>query len=387
MRGRWVTNSAGAVTIVAVDNRKTVKDWLAVPYAVFAGDPAWVAPLDYLERRRISPKHAPFFSFGDVQLFLAYRGDKPVGRISAQINRRHLERYRDACGHFGFFDCADDPEAARSLVDAAAGWLRARGMARMVGPQSFSLNEECGCLISGFDTPPAVLMTHARRWTGPLLEATGLSKEMDLYAYRLERGKIPKNIYELAQLARQSVGVSTRQIDMKHYADEVRTLIDIFNDAWSQNWGFVPFSAAEIDALLAEMRPLFRSHYGRFVLFNNQPVGVIVGLPNINQAIAPFNGRLLPFNWFKLWRILQREEIPTARVPLLGIRKAYQATPVGGLMLALLIDEFIAQMSHHDLDWAEFSWVLESNTRMTTIAERGLGPAVKTYRLYGKPLQ
>jgi hypothetical protein len=173
---------------------------------------------------------------------------------------------------------------------------------------------------------------------------------------------------------------------MTRYADEVRTVIDIFNDAWSENWGFVPFSAAEIDALLAEMRPLFRGHYGRFVLVNDQPVGIIVGLPNINQTIAPFNGRLLPFNWLKLWWVLKREGIPTARVPLLGIKKAYQATPLGGLLMALLIDEFIGQMKFHDLDWAEFSWVLESNTRVATMAERYIGPPVKTYRLYSKVL-
>jgi hypothetical protein len=381
-----VTSATEPVSIVAVADRKTVKDWLAVPFSVFAGDPAWVAPLTFMERRRISPKHAPFFTFGEAKLFLAYRGGRPVGRISAQINRRHLERYRDDCGHFGFFDCEDDRDAAQALVDAAADWLRSAGMARMVGPQNFSLNEECGCLVSGFDTPPAVLMTHARRWTGPLLEAAGLTKAMDLYVYRLERGKVPKDIAALAQLARQSAGVSTRQFDMKRYADEVRTVIDIFNDAWSENWGFVPFSAAEIDALLAEMRPLFRGHYGRFVLVNNEPVGIIVGLPNINEVIAPFHGRLLPFNWLKLWWVLRGESIPTARVPLMGIKKAYQGTPVGGLLLMLLMDEFNAQMKHHNLDWAEFSWVLESNTRVAAMAERGFGPPVKTYRLYGKAL-
>lgn len=381
-----MTSSAGQVTIIAVEDRKTVDDWLAVPYAVFADDPAWVAPLDYLERRRISPKHAPFFTFGEAKLFLAYRGDKPVGRISAQINHRHLERYRDGCGHFGFFDCENDRAAAQALVDAAAGWLRDCGMTRMVGPENFSLNEESGCLVSGFDTPPAVLMTHARQWTGPLLEAAGLAKEMDLYAYRLGRGKLPPQIAELAQLARQSAGVRTRQFDMTRYADEVRTVIDIFNDAWSENWGFVPFSAAEIDALLAEMRPLFRGHYGRFVLVDGEAAGVIVGLPNINQAIAPFHGRLLPFNWLKLWWTLKREGIPTARVPLMGIKKAYQATPVGGLLLMLLMDEFNQQMLHHNLDWAEFSWVLESNNRVTAMAERGFGPPTKTYRLYGKTL-
>jgi hypothetical protein len=381
-----VISLAGPVTIVAVEDRKTVNDWLAVPYAVFAGDPAWVAPLLFMERRRISPKHAPFFTFGEAKLFLAYRGARPVGRISAQINRRHIERYRDNCGHFGFFDCEDDQAAAQALIDAAADWLHNRGMSRMVGPQNFSLNEECGCLVSGFDTPPAILMTHARRWFGPLLEAAGLEKEMDVYAYRLERGKALKDISQLAELARQTAGVSTRQFDMKRYVDEVRTVVDIFNDAWSENWGFVPFSAAEIDSLLAEMRPLFRGHYGRFVLVNGEPVGMIVGLPNINQAIAPFRGRLLPFNWLKLWWLLHREAIPTARAPLMGIRKAYQATPLGGLLLTLLMDEFHAQMKHHNLDWAEFSWVLESNKRVTAMAERVFGPPVKTYRLYGKSL-
>lgn len=373
------------VTVVTVGTRKTVRDWLRVPYSVFARDPAWVAPLDFLERRRISPKHAPFFGFGAVQLFLAYRGDKPVGRISAQINRRHLELYHDNCGHFGFFDCENDPEAARALVDAAAKWLRGRGMSRMVGPENFSLNEECGCLVSGFETPPAIMMTHARRWTGSLLESCGLAKEMDLYAYRVERGKIPKQISEVAQLARQSAGVSIRQFDMQHWADEVRTVGDIFNDAWSENWGFVPFSTAEIDSLISEMRSLFRGHYGRFVLVNNEPVGVIVGLPNINHAIAPFNGRLLPFNWLKLWWALRKERIPSARVLLLGVKKAYKATPVGGLLLMLMVDEFIAQMKYHDLDWAEFSWVLEANTRVTSIAER-LGPPIKIYRIYSKAL-
>jgi hypothetical protein len=375
-----------AVTIVPVGDAKTINDWLAVPRVVFAGDPAWIAPLDYLERRRISPKHAPFFTFGEAKLFLAYRGEQPIGRISAQINRRHLERYRDGCGHFGFFDCQNDLEAAQALVGAAANWLRGRGMSRMVGPMNFSLNEECGCLVSGFETPPAIMMTHARRWTGQLLESAGFAKEIDLYAYRLERSKLPQKIYQIAEIARQRPGVSIRQLDMKRYDEEVRTLIDIFNDAWSDNWGFVSFSEAEIDALLAEMRPLFRGHYGRFVLFNDEPVGLIVGLPNINQAIARFNGRLLPLNWLKLWWILKQEGIPTARVPLLGIRKAYQTSPVGGFLFALLIAEFIEQMTYHDLEWAEFSWVLETNKRVTSAAELACGPPVKTYRIYGKTL-
>lgn len=379
--------STRPIKIVAVRDARRTKDWLAVPYAVFSGDPAWVPPLNVIERRRISRSHAPFFTFGDAELFVAYRADRPVGRISAQVNRRHLEFHGDRCGHFGFFDCIDDQDAAHALVDAAAAWLRKRGLSSMAGPMNFSLNEECGCLVAGFDTPPAMLMTHARPWTGLLLERAGLSKQIDLYAYRLAPKEMRRAIFDIADHARQRPGVSVRPFDMTRYAQEVRTLVDIFNDAWRHNWGFIPFSPAEIDALLAEMRPLIRGEYGRFVLLNDEPVGVMVGLPNINDAIAPFAGRLLPFNWLKLLWLLKRERIPTARVPLLGIRQAHQSTPIGGELLALLVAEFVQQLYNYDLDWVEFSWVLEINKPMVRLAERAAGPPVKTYRIYSKPLQ
>jgi hypothetical protein len=375
-----------ALNVTAVRDSRTVRDWLAVPFAIFSGDPAWVPPLNFLERRRISRSHAPFFTFGNAELFLVYRGGRPVGRISAQVNSRYLELHGDYCGHFGFFDCMNDPQAAQALVDAAATWLRGRGLSSMVGPMNFSLNEECGCLVAGFDTPPAMLMTHARPWTGQLLEQAGLSKRIDLHAYRLVPHRLPQSICAIAERTRHRSGVSVRPFDMRRYAEEVHTLVDIFNDAWKHNWGFVPFSPAEIDALLAEMRPLFRGEYGRFVLLNDEPVGVMVGLPNINEAIASFAGRLLPFNWLKLLWLLKRERIRTARVPLLGIRRAYQSTPIGGELLALLIAEFIQQMQAYDLDWVEFSWVLETNKPMVTLAERVAGSPAKTYRIFSKSL-
>jgi hypothetical protein len=377
---------ANQVSIATVDSRKAVSDWIAIPHAVFADDPCWVAPLDFLERRRISRRHAPFFTFGVAELFIAYRDGRPVGRISAQVNHRHLERHKDNVGHFGFFDCAQDPEAASVLVGAAAGWLRRKGLARMVGPLNFSLNEECGCLISGFDSAPAMMMTHARPWTGSLLEQTGLAKEMDLYAYRLQPDHLPKRAYQVAELARQSREVSIRPIDMKRYAEEVRTLVDIFNDAWSENWGFVPFSPAEIDALLAEMRPLFRGEYGRFLLFNGEPVGMMIGLPNLNEVTATFHGKMLPFNWLKLIGALKWPHFRSARIPLMGVRKAFHATPVAGMMLALMATDFIEQTRPYGLEWAEFSWVLETNKRVTSLAEMICGPPVKTHRIYGKAL-
>jgi GNAT superfamily N-acetyltransferase len=379
-----LTSQTRGLTVVKVGDERQVRDWLAVPHLVFADDPAWVPPLRFLERRRISPKHAPFFSFGEACLFLAYRNGTAVGRISAQINRRHLERYHDATGHFGFFDCIDDPDAALALVSAAELWLRERGLSRMVGPLNFSVNEECGCLISGFETPPAVLMPHSRTWTGRLLETAGLVKAIDLFAYRLIPSETPNRVYEIAQLASHTSGVATRGFNMQRYADEVRMLVEIFNDAWSSNWGFVPFSPVEIDALIAEMRPFFRGNYGRFVLFNHEPVGFMVGLPNINEIIALFDGRLLPFNWIRLLWWLRMERARSVRVPLLGLRKSYQSTPIGGMLLALLVSELLQIWRHYNHRWVEFSWVLENNRRMVELAQLAAGPPAKIYRIYQK---
>jgi len=380
-----VRPASGNLQVVPVKGRHAVRDWLALPHAVFADDPAWVAPLDFVERRRISHR-APFFAFGEAALWVAYRGPTPVGRISAQINRRHLERYADGTGHFGFFHCFDDYEAAAALVSTAAAWLRERGMVRMVGPMNFSLNDECGCLVAGFDTPPAMLMTHARAWEGRLLEQTGLRKEVDLFAYRHELSVLSARSAKLMAMAGGTRDVSLRPFDMTRFTQEVTLLVEIFNDAWSDNWGFVPFSPIEVKALASEIRPFFRGEYGRFLLVRGEPVGVFVVLPNLNEIIAPFHGKLLPFNWAKLvWR-LKREKVRSFRIPLIGIQRKWQSTPVGGLLLAALVRDIVRQAQRYDADWLEYSWVVETNTQAISAIETVTGPPVKTYRIYAKTL-
>ena len=376
-----------ALKVVRVEDRRTIEAWLALPYAVFADDPAWIPPLDFYERRRISPKHAPFFTFGEVALFIAYRGEVPVGRISAQVNRRHLEYYRDGTGHFGFFDCLNDTEVAHALVSTAANWLRKRGLLRMVGPLNFSLHEEGGCLVQGFESPPAFLMPHARPWTGALLEHARLRKEIDLFAYRVVPSRLPRRIHEIAELAARNRCISSRPFDMRRRDQEILTLAEIFNDAWRHNWGFVPFSHAEIDALLSGLRYLFVSgEYSRFVLLGDEPVGFTVSLQNINEVIGSFDGRLLPFNWMHLLWFIKRERNRSTRVPLLGLKRAYQSTPMGGLIMAQLVCELVAQGLAYRQDWVEFSWVLETNTAMIKLVERAGGPPVKIYRIYSREL-
>jgi hypothetical protein len=373
------------IRIEAVRDPATRAAWLEVPYRVFKDDPAWIAPLRLVEARRFAPTH-PFFAFGEASLFVAYRGAEPVGRISAQINRRHLEAHKDATGNFGFFDCIDDPAVGQALVDAAAGWLTGRGMRRMVGPLNFSTNEESGLLVEGFDIPPAILMTHARPWFGTLLERAGLRKEIDLYAYRMSPKAAPDNILRLAAKAQASSRLTIRTVDTRRLKAEIELVVDIFNDAWSENWGFVPFHPVEIDAMVGEIKPFFRPGYGRFVCIDGKPAAVMLALPDINGLAAKFNGRLLPLNWMQLLVRMLREDVRGARIPLMGIRREHQHSPLAAGVLALLVRDFMAEARTKKLDWVEFSWVLETNKAMNALGRMAAGDPVKTFRIYAMPL-
>ncbi|HWE05782.1 MAG TPA: hypothetical protein VG274_03685 [Rhizomicrobium sp.] len=382
-----MSNSGQSVQISRLDVEKSAADWLAVPFAVYANDPDWVPQLNLLEKQRISKKHAPFFTFGEAAFFVASRSGKPVGRITAHVNRRHLERHRDNTGHFGFFDCADDREAARALVETAADWLKTQRLVRMMGPLSFSINEECGCLVSGFESPPAMLMPHGKPWMGPLLEGAGLAKVIDLFAYRTTPRRLPPRIEQLAARAERFGSTQLRNFDMRRYRAEIDLLIDIYNDAWSDAWGFVPFSTAEIDSLAKELRPFFRNEYGRFLMIDGREVGFAVALPDLNGIIAPFRGRLFPFNWAKLIWTMKRETWRTARIPFLGIRRAWRTTPRGSALVILLVKSLVIQAStRYQLDWAEYSWIRENDSRMVALGEAIAGPPAKTYRIYAKPI-
>ena len=338
--------STGSIRIEAVEGASHLDEFLRVPYVVHGDDPTWVPPLLAMEKKRLSPATGAFFKNGEAQLFVALRDGAPVGRISAQINRLHLATHNDGAGHFGFFDCIDDQNVANALFDAAAGWLRARGSTRMVGPFNFSINEECGLQIEGFDTPPAVFMTQARPWTAPLLDRAGFD----------QRRK-----------------------------EELALLCDIFNDSWSGNWGFVPINAEEVDNLLGDFTRFIRGQFCRFALLDGVPVGVMVFLPNYNEPLQGFGGRLLPFNWARLVWTMVADRFHSGRVVILGIRKSVQGTPLAGAMIALLTNEIRLQASGK-YDWAEFGWVLEGNRPMVRMCEMAAGPPVKRYRMYGRAL-
>jgi hypothetical protein len=309
-----------------------------------------------------------------------------VGRCTAQIDQLHLERHRDEAGFFGFFDTIDDPEVARGLLDAAARWLRARGMKRMRGPFMLSTNDQIGCLVEGFDDPPMIMMPHHRPYQGGLIEQAGLAKLKDAYAWRYKVGDIPKR----AQRAHDEIAampeVKTRHMDLKDLRRDVRLVMDVFNDGWEDNWGFIPMTEAELDKMADDIKLIAVPEITLISEVDGEPAAVAVAFPNLNEAIRDLGGKVFPLGILKLlWR-MKVERPKTARLLLLGIRKKYrQQKKYAGLSTYLYV-----QMNNHGrragFEWGELSWTLEDNHPVNLGIKFMGGKVYKRYRLYEKEL-
>jgi len=365
------------VEIVPVQTKAQWRDFHHLPYGIYRGDPNWVAPL-LLERSfHFQPAHNPYFKHAKAAFFLAYRDGKPVGRITAQIDQLHQERYHDQTGHFGFIEAIDDAEVFQALLKAAEDWLRGEGMKRAVGPVSFSLWDQPGLLVKGFDTPPSVMMNHHRPYYADRM-----------IAYRYGPDATTETLEKLLARALRSGDVTLRNIrmDKEHFKSEVAMLLDIINDAWSDNWGYVPMTQAEIDDLAGILKVLLRPGDVAIAEYKGQPAAFAAIFPNLNEAIRDMNGRLFPFNWIKLlWR-LKVTRTKTARMPMMGVRKSLQSSPVGAA-LALSVIRSVREFnfSRGVVD-SELSWILERNDRVRHVIEMVGGVPYKTYRVYEKPL-
>lgn len=379
-----MSQSKDEITVRAVDSKARRIDFIDLPRAIYAEDPHWIAPLDFEQNQRYSEKN-PFFQHARWRGWVAYRGSRPVGRISAQIDELHLERYRDNTGHFGSLDAEDDPAVFRVLFEAAEAWLKSEGMERVTGPFNLSINEECGLLIEGFDTPPCIMMAHGRPYYAQHSELWGLRKATDLLAYHISPNfETPRVMAALAQKASSRVRI--RHLDRKALDAELAVLRDIFNDAWSENWGFVPFTEAEFDEVGKAMTLLLDDDFVQIAEVDGKPAAMIIALPNVNEAIRDLNGRLLPFGWLKLlWRLKVRFP-STARVPLMGVRKQYQHSRLGPTLAFVVIDAVRHALARRGVADVELSWILEDNSGMRSIIESIGGIAYKRYRLYEKKL-
>lgn len=376
-----------SIKVRPVSGKADLKAFLDVPFTIYRGDPNWVAPL-YLERLdHLNPRKNPYFRHADAQLFVAERDGMPVGRISAQFDRLRNDRYKDDSGQFGFLEAPDDAAVFAALFAAASDWLKGHGAKSVQGPFSFSINDETGCLVAGFDRPPSMMMGHARPYYDQRIAQQDFVKVKDVIAYEMDRTTaLPRAMQSMFNRAMSDPDVAVRPLEKKHLARDLSIIIDIFNDAWSENWGFVPFTADEIAKLGNDLKMLVAEGYIAIASYRGTPAAMAVTLPNLNDWIAGLNGRLLPFGLPKLlWRMLSRHP-RSVRMPLMGVRRVHHGTAIGSALGIAVIETLRRYHLEKGTEQAELSWILEDNMPMRRLIEQIGAKPYKTYRVYQKAL-
>jgi hypothetical protein len=376
--------NTSALRIIPVEDGRGLRDFIRLPWSIYGDDPAWVPPL-LIERREHLSKRNPFFEHAKCRFWLALQGERPVGRISAQIDQLHLQRYQDSTGFFGLLEGENDPEIFRLLLETAETWLINQGMRRILGPFNLSINQECGLLVEGFDIPPMVMMGHALPYYSSRLEENGYKKEKDLLAYLVDID------FELTKAMRAAIKRAARRVTIRslrkeRFSEELDILQDIFEDAWSENWGFVPFTKEEFRHLGQNLKHLVHDEYVQIAEIDGAPEAMIIGIPNVNEIIRDLNGRLLPFGWLKLlWR-LKVAHPTTARVPLMGVRKRHHNSLLGAALAVMVVERVRRLGAKYGAKRVELSWILEDNVGMRSILESLGGVVYKRYRIFGKEL-
>jgi hypothetical protein len=373
-----------SLRIVPVSDSRDMRRFIRVPWSVYADDPMWVPPL-LIERREHFSSRNPYFAHARCCLWLAYRGTRPVGRISAQIDELHQERYRDATGFFGLFESENEAEIIHELLSTAEIWLRDQDMVRIRGPFNFSINQECGLLVEGYDAPPMIMMGHSRPYYAARLAAEGYQGVKDLLAYRLPTDFTPPEL--MKSVLNKAVGCArVRPLRRSRFREDLKIIQDIFEDAWSTNWGFIPFTEDEFRHLGSGLRLLIDDDAVQIAEVDGVPAAMIVAFPNLNEAIRDLRGRLLPLGWLKLlWR-LKVKSPKTARVVLMGVRKNLQRSPLGAALGFLLIDALRSYGIRRGVQEVELSWILEDNMPMRNMLTMIGGIPYKRYRIYEKTL-
>jgi len=378
-------STSAPLRIVPLAGKADLDRFIKLPGSILGSDPHWISPLHLERRLHLGAKTNPWCEHARWQGWIAYRGDRPVGRISAQIDSLHLERYEDATGFFGMLDAEDSQETFAALIGAAEQWLRGEGIRRVRGPLSLSINDEVGLLVDGFDTPPVFMMGHAWPYYGAHIEACGYRKAKDMLAYMIAPDfPAPKVMKRLLEKSGKQVRV--RPLDRSRFDEELATLRDIFNDAWAENWGFVPFTEAEFKDLGHTLRVLIASELIQIAEVDGVPAAFIAALPNVNETIRNFDGKLLPFNWAKLLWQLKVRFPKSSRVPLMGVRRSFHNTPLGPGLAFLVIDAVRHELVARGVEQVELSWILEDNAGMRNIIESIGGHDYKRYRVYERDL-
>jgi GNAT superfamily N-acetyltransferase len=376
----------GSLTVRPVKTKRERKRFVKLPFRLHRDSKEWVAPLIFERMQFLDPSRNPFFDHAEVELFLAERDGEAVGRISAQIDEHWDARYGSETGMFGFFESEDDPEVAAALFDAAGGWLAERGRSKILGPMDFTTNDEVGLLVEGYELRPMILQPWHPPYYCELIEGQGLGKAMDLWMWWLALGELKEGnefhplIHEAAEKVESEHGITVRNMRKRDLAEEVKRFVEIYNEAWHENWGFVPITAEEAEFQAKNLKPILDERWTFIAERDGEVLGAALTLPDINQALAKLNGRLLPLGWLRF--LLAQRKIDNVRVFALGVRPAYQHTGIAA-------DFYIRHLEQADPDrvyGGETGWILETNEPMNRAMEGMGGKVIKKYRLFEKAL-
>jgi GNAT superfamily N-acetyltransferase len=370
-----------ALEVRPVASDREMKTFIKLPWRLYRNEENWVPPLLFERKRFFDRARNPFFEHAEAEYFLAWRGDRAVGRITAHIDRHFNEFQSHDWGMFGFFECEDDTEAAQALLSSAEEWLRARGRDRMVGPMDFTTNDECGVLVDGYDLFPTILTNWQHRYYPGLIEAAGLTKAMDLYMWNLEvsdRTRVHDAIWRVAADVEAKHGITVRPMRKKNMEAEINRFLEVYNAAWERNWGFVPLTEAEVRHYAKDLKPILDENWAFVAEKDGETVGAALTLPDYNQVLVHLNGRLLPFGWAKaLW---YRRKINRVRVFALGVKREWQHTGIAAKFYELHFDA----AERTPQTGGEMGWILESNKSMNRAMEGMGGRIARTYRVYEK---
>ncbi len=380
------------IQILPVRTKAEKREFIELAYRLNGGDPYWVPPLRAEVKSLLTPGKNPWFEHGEAQLFLARRDERTVGRISAHVDRLALEQppeqgFGPGTGFWGFFE-AEDAEVAAILLDTAADWLRSQGMSRMLGPVSFAMWDEPGLLVDGFAQAPSVMMGHNCAAYGGWIEALGHETAQDLINYRLPIADgLPPLPERIVAIGERSGRITIRNVDKRRFDEEAALIISILNDGWSGNWGFTPWTEAEIAYGGKKLKPIVFEDLIRIAELDGEPVAFLMTVPNLNEKLAGFDGNLLPFNWARLLWWLRKPKATLMRVPLMGVRRKLHGTRMAS-QLAFMLVEYIRRsaIASYGATEGDFGWVLASNEPMKSVGEAVGGTVNKIYRIYEKPL-
>lgn len=363
-----------------------VRDFVEFPYRLYSGDAGWAPPLRREEAKRFDPAHNPWFEHAEAVLLTASKDGVVVGRATAHIDHLHLEYHHDGAGFFGCFDVVDDKEVARALLDTAADWCRERGMKTLRGPFSLSINEELGIMVGGHDEPSVMLTPYHRPYAGDLVEAAGFTPVKDIISWNYVHGPLPPRAVKAYEMTMALPEVRIRSVDKRRLDEEMVIVRDIFNDSWHNNWGYVPWTDAEFAKAVEEFRLILDERLALVAEIDGEPVGIAICLPNINEAIRDFDGRLGPLQLAKLlWRIKVRTP-HSAKLPLLGLRQSVQRKRrYAGLATAMCV-AISHGLGELGIKRVELGWTLEDNHLINAVITRMGSREWKRHRIYERAL-